>query len=178
MRVYLRALEFEDYKMSIDWRRDDEVWSMLVGPKYFVSSEYEKKWVENVATKSEGNSIQLAVCLKENDKYIGNIYLTGIDWINRTAESHTIIGDKNEWGKGYATEAKRLMLDFAFGERNLRKIHAKILEDNKQSIRVCEKCGYKQEGVLKEAVFKNGKYIDVILFAVFKKDYMESLTAK
>lgn len=41
-RVYLRALEPEDYKVSIKWRKDDDIWSTVVGTKHFASSEYEK----------------------------------------------------------------------------------------------------------------------------------------
>jgi len=47
MKVYLRAFELADYKVSLRWRNDDKLWSALCGPKYFVSSENEKKWIEN-----------------------------------------------------------------------------------------------------------------------------------
>ena len=50
-RVYLRALEPEDYKTSIKWRNDDEIWSMVVGPKYFVSTAYEKNAEDAIYSK-------------------------------------------------------------------------------------------------------------------------------
>ena len=72
-RVYLRALEPEDYKTSIKWRNDDEIWQQLGGVKYFVSEAYEKKWVEDAIFNP--NTIRLAICLKENNLYIGNVYV-------------------------------------------------------------------------------------------------------
>ena len=73
-RVYLRALEPDDYKTSIKWRKNDQIWDMVVGPKYFVSEAYEKKWVEDVIFNSI-NKLVLAICLKEASEHIGYSYL-------------------------------------------------------------------------------------------------------
>ena len=75
-RVYLRAFEPDDYKISIEWRRDPQIWSMLGGTRYYVSSAYEKKWVED--TIAQTKDIKLAICLIENDLYIGNVYIPNI----------------------------------------------------------------------------------------------------
>lgn len=85
-RVYLRALEPDDYKTSIKWRNDDVIWEMLGGTKYFVSSAYEKKWVEDTIYNSK--DVKLAICLCENDRYIGNVYMTNIDQLRRSCHSH------------------------------------------------------------------------------------------
>ena len=50
-RVYLRALEIDDYKISIKWRRDDEIWNMVVGPKYYVSEAMRRNGVEDAILK-------------------------------------------------------------------------------------------------------------------------------
>lgn len=170
MRVYFRALEPEDYKISVKWRNDDEINSMIGGPKYFVSSEYEKKWVEN---KILGNSTDtaLAVCLKENKKYIGNVYLSEIDWINRSGRCPILIGDKNERGKGFATEAQLLILKFAFYERGLNRVFAHVLESNKASLRMYEKCGYQKEGILRHSVYKNGKFENQFILSILRSEF-------
>lgn len=85
-RIYLRAFEPDDYKTSIRWRNDDQIWSMLGGTKYFVSSAYEKKWVEDVIFNPK--DIRVAICLKGNDAYIGNAYITDINMLNKTGVSH------------------------------------------------------------------------------------------
>lgn len=168
-RVYLRALELDDYKASIKWRKDEEIWDMVGGPKYFVSKAYEKKWVED--TIYNNNNIILAICLKENDEHIGYAYITDIHWINRTAQSHSIIGEKELWSKGLATEARMLLLHFAFYERGLKRIWALILEENLSSQRMCEKCGYKKEGFLRESIFKNGEMKNQVLMSVLRHEY-------
>lgn len=177
MNVYLRALEPEDYQVSVKWRNDDEINSMVGGPKYFVSSEYEKKWVENKILNNSTDTV-LALCLKENDKYIGNVYLTEIDWINRTGHCPILIGDKEEWGKGFATEARLLILKFAFYERGLERIWAAVLESNKASLRMLEKCGYQKEGLLRHSVYKNGKFHNQYILSILRCDFDELLKSR
>jgi len=173
-RVYLRALELEDFKTTINWRKDDEIWGMLAGRKYFVSSEYEKKWVQDVIFNNK-NNVTLAICLKGNDRHIGNTYLNDIDWFNRNAESSTLIGEKDCWGKGYGKEATILRLYHGFFELGLERIYSMQLLTNIASIKMLEKCGYCNEGVLRNAVFKNGKYQDLNMMSVLKKDFEELL---
>ncbi len=98
-RVYLRALELDDYKNSIKWRRDDEIWDMVVGPKYYVSEAYENKWVEDAIFKVS-NKLALAICMKETNKHIGYIYFTNIDNKNLSASFGYINWRKRILGKG------------------------------------------------------------------------------
>lgn len=163
-RVYLRAFETDDYKTTIKWRKDDVIWDMLGGTKYFVSEAYEKQWIENTIFNSK--DVKLAVCLVENDKHIGNVYMTNINEINRSCVSHVLIGEKEYWGHGYAREALLLAIDYMFNERNIHRIQANVLVSNVASLKMHEKCGYKQEGTLREAVYKNGKYQDQYVMAL------------
>ena len=165
-RVYLRAFEPDDYKTTIKWRKDDVIWDMLGGTKYFVSEAYEKQWIENTIFNSK--DVKLAVCLDENDKHIGNVYMTNINEINRSCVSHVLIGEKEYWGHGYAREALLLAIDYMFNERNIHRIQANVLVSNVASLKMHEKCGYKQEGTLREAVYKNGKYQDQYVLALVK----------
>lgn len=168
-RIYLRALEPNDYKVSVKWRNDDEIAAMVGGPRYFVSEEKERQWVERAV--NDNSRDVLAICLKENDKYIGNVMIQEIDWINRSAHVPILIGDKEEWGKGYATEARMLALKFVFDERGIERVWATVLEDNVGSLRMHEKCGYKQEGVLRRSVFKNGKFKNQVLMSVLREEF-------
>ena len=168
-RIYLRALEPDDYKTSIKWRKDDEIWGMVGSPKYFVSEAYEKKWVEDAIFNSR--DIKLAVCLKDSDTYIGNVYTTDIDMINRSCTTGVLIGEHAYWGKGYATEAMKLLLDYVFNERNLNRAQALVVESNAASLKMHQKVGYKVEGKLRQSVYKNGKYRDLILLSVLKEEF-------
>lgn len=165
-RVYLRAFEPDDYKTTIKWRKDDKIWDMLGGTKYFVSEAYEKQWIENTIFNSK--DVKLAICLVENEKHIGNVYMTNINEINRSCVSHVLIGEKEYWGNGYAREALLLAIDYMFNERNIHRIQANVLVSNVASLKMHEKCGYKLEGTLREAVYKNGKYQDQYVLALVK----------
>ena len=162
----MRAFEPDDYKTTIKWRKDDVIWDMLGGTKYFVSEAYEKQWIENTIFNSK--DVKLAVCLDENDKHIGNVYMTNINEINRSCVSHVLIGEKEYWGHGYAREALLLAIDYMFNERNIHRIQANVLVSNVASLKMHEKCGYKLEGTLREAVYKNGKYQDQYVLALVK----------
>lgn len=163
-RIYLRAFEPDDYKTTISWRRDDEIWDMLGGPKYFVSESYEKKWIENEIFNSK--DIKLAVCLVETNQHIGNVYFTDIDQLNQSCISHILIGDKNFWGNGYAKEALLLGIDYMVKERNIHRFEAKVLESNNASLRVHQKCGYEVEGLLRKSVYKNGSFQNQYVLAL------------
>jgi RimJ/RimL family protein N-acetyltransferase len=174
-RVYLRALEPEDYLVTSEWRKDDEISHMVGGPKYFVSKEKERQWVLN--TIQDNSRIVLVICLKENDKLIGTINIQEIDWINRSASVPIMIGDKTEWGKGYATEAKFLALNFAFEERGFHRIAELVLENNEDSLKMHEKCGYVREGVLRDSVFKAGRFQNQVRLSVFREEYERAFEA-
>lgn len=165
-RVYLRAFEPDDYKTTIKWRKDDKIWDMLGGTKYFVSEAYEKQWIENTIFNSK--DVKLAICLVENEKHIGNVYMTNINEINRSCVSHVLIGEKEYWGNGYAREALLLAIDYMFNERNMHRIQANVLTSNIASLKMHEKCGYKLEGTLREVVYKNGKYQDQWVLGLVK----------
>lgn len=165
-RVYLRAFEPDDYKTSIHWRRDDAIWSMLGGPKYFVSEAYEKKWIENEIFNSR--DVKLAVCLVESNKHIGNVYFTDINQINQSCHSHVLIGEKDYWGKGYAKEALLLGIDYMINQRNIRRFEAKILESNIASLKMHQKCGFEIEGLLRQSVYKDGQFHNQYIISLIK----------
>lgn len=165
-RVYLRAFEIDDYKTSIHWRRDDTIWSMLGGPKYFVSEAYEKKWIENEIFNSR--DVKLAVCLIESNKHIGNVYFTDINQINQSCHSHVLIGEKDCWGKGYAKEALLLGIDYMVNQRNIHRFEAKILESNNASLKMHQKCGFEIEGLLRQSVYKDGQFQNQYITSLIK----------
>ena len=82
-----------------------------------------------------------------------------------------MIGDKRNYDKGYGTEATKLMLNHAFNNLNLNRIYLKVLEDNPRAIKIYDKCGFKKEGVLRSAVYKNGSYKNLIIMSILKEEF-------
>jgi len=112
--------------------------------------------IHNDAGKGSGSG--------EFDKYIGTISINGIDWINRKAEIGYMIGDKNYWSKGLATEAVKLASDYALKRLNLNKVEAGVVGGNIGSIRALEKNEFKQYCIIPEDHWVDGKYVDVHRF--------------
>jgi len=77
------------------------------------------------------------------------------------------------WGQGLGSEALKLILRYGFDERGLNRIYAHINADNAASLRLHEKCGYQREGVLRQAIFKNGRFKDVVVMSILKEELIE-----
>ena len=168
-RVYLRALELEDYLITYEWRKDEEIQNMVGGPKFFISKEKERQWILN--TIQDQNRMVLGIFLKENDQLIGTVNIQDIDWVNRSAHVPILIGNKSYWGGGYASEARILALKFAFYERGIHRIWALVLEDNIPSLKLHERMGYVKEGLLRDSVYKNGRFQNQVYMGLLKEDF-------
>jgi RimJ/RimL family protein N-acetyltransferase len=95
-----------------------------------------------------------------NGEYVGNIGLhKGKDVYRKSAEIGYFLGE-SYWNKGIMTRAVKLVCEFGFRELDIIRIHAGIFEYNSSSMRVLEKCGFRREAVLKNAVMKNGRICD------------------
>lgn len=167
-RVYLRALEIEDYKVIHDIRKQDDVIFGYSKYNTFPSSENDKKWVESrIFNKDE---VTCAICLKETDELIGCIFLLDIDMYNRVASCPLFLSN-SFYGNGYAKEARFLMLKYAFYERGLLRITDYVNEKNVASLQLHNKCGYFLEGVMRQAIFKNGERLNLCILGCLKEDF-------
>jgi [ribosomal protein S5]-alanine N-acetyltransferase len=171
-RVYLRGLEFDDYKTIHEIKQDADVLYGYSKYNTYPSSENDKKWVESRIFNKE--EVTCAVCLKETDELIGVVFLLNIDLFNRAGSCPIFIG-KEYWGNGYGTEARMLILKYAFYERGLFRITDYVIEDNIASLKLHEKCGYKQEGIMRKAAFKNGEFVNEYILGCLKEDFEKLL---
>jgi len=106
-------------------------------------------------------------------KHIGNITLQRINWIYRSAEMAIVIGEKDCWGAGYATEALTALYDHGFNRMNLRRIWSGTAATNEGMRAVFVKLGMKEEGVFREAMFLNGYWTDVLEYAIIEDEWRE-----
>lgn len=98
--------------------------------------------------------------------------LSHINRIHGTAVTGAVIGEKEYWGKGYGSEAKLLLLKYAFDVLNLRKICSAAIAFNERSIRYQERTGYKIEGRRANQIYADGQYWDEVLLAVYREDWL------
>lgn len=83
-----------------------------------------------------------------------------------------LIGNKDYWGNGYAGEALRQLLEFVFKERGMNRVEALVLEDNIQSIKMLKRIGYRQDGILRQSVYKNGGFKNQIVLSILASDFI------
>ena len=170
MKVYLRAFEIADYIIVNKWRNDPEITKYLGGNAFMVSSEREKKSIENKIFDDSKN-IYFAICDKKNDKLIGYTQINNIDLRNLKAEwGGTLIGEKDYIGGGYGKEASMLMLRFLFDQYPVNKCYGFCLKEHPHTSKLLINLGFTQDGILRKDLFKNGEFKDILLFSILREE--------
>jgi RimJ/RimL family protein N-acetyltransferase len=168
--IRLRELERADLPALNQWRNDPELLDMLGNNFLFIAGAVDEKWYDSYLASRDHN-VRLAIVVETSGQYVGNVNLTGIHAVNRSAEFSILIGEKALWGKGVGQEATRLMLAHAFGDRNLHRVYLHVLAGNERALRLYERVGFRREGTLREAVFKNGAYQDLVTMSVLRHEH-------
>ncbi|HZF59439.1 MAG TPA: GNAT family protein [Rubrobacter sp.] len=107
-------------------------------------------------------------------KPVGQIELVDIHPLQRRAEMHLLVGEKNVWGRGYGSRAVRRLLGHAFEDLNLRRVFAMADEDNGRVIRLFERCGFAREGLLRRHRLRHGQPVDMVVMGVLEEEYRAS----
>jgi len=168
-KVRLRAVERDDLPRYVEWFSDPEVRRHLLVYLPF-SLAQEERWFEGLLERLERQEDVLLAIEAADGVHIGNVGLHRIDWKNRSAELGIVIGDKAYWNQGYGTDAIRTLVDLAFREMNLHRVFLRVDADNARGIRCYHKAGFQQEGILRDAAFREGVYHDQVIMSVLQPD--------
>lgn len=164
--IYLRLMNEGDTDNIVKWRNSDFVRRNFIYQKPFTREGHEN-WVRTMI--DTGKVIQFIICTKD-ERPIGSVYLRDIDQIHHKAEYGIFIGEKDALKKGYGTQAAKLIIAYAFEKLKLHKLMLRVLAENGQAKRSYEKAGFIQEAYLKDEVFLEGQYKDVIYMAVIHEE--------
>lgn len=168
-RIYLRKISETDVNEKyLGWLNDSEI-------NKYLETRWGKQTFQSILefVKSKFNSDNeplFAICTLEGN-HIGNIKLGPINPNHKSADVSLFIGEKEFWGKGYATEAITLITDYGFKTLNLNKLKAGAYAENLGSVNAFKKCGYLQEGLLRKQVISGEKLTDIILMGITAEDY-------
>jgi RimJ/RimL family protein N-acetyltransferase len=171
-RVRLRATERDDVKKFYVWVNDPDV-ARYLSLYLPLSTVDEENWFEAM-TKREQSEKTLVIEVPDSNawKMIGNCGVFGIDSVSRSAELGIMIGEKDEWNKGYGTETMLLLARHCFETLNLNRTFLHVYAENQRARRSYEKAGFVEEGRLREGVYKNGKYDDVIVMGLLRSEWI------
>ncbi len=158
-------------KIEADWHLNSEYCRLLDwDPARRFSSKTIQKWVEK--QYENPNDYSFAIRLLENDRIIGGIGLDGINWTQRESFVGIGLGEKDDWGKGYGTDAMRVILRYAFTELNLRRVSLDVFEYNPRGIRSYEKAGFVVEGRVRGLIRREGRRWDVIYMGILREEWL------
>lgn len=170
-KILLREIARSDVEIINAWRADKDLVDLLGGPFRHVGLEIDQAWFD-AYLKNRANNVRLAICRPEDGQIIGVVYLLQIDWLNRSAELSIQIGVAAQRGQGVGEAAVRAALQHAFADLNLHRIHLTVLSTNARAIALYKKAGFSTEGCFREALFKNGSYVDLMSMALLKNEFV------
>lgn len=171
--LIIRETVFDDCRYFAEWEQLPEV------TEFFTMDEgrsYEQIVTEFVRYNLDPAKMQFTITLKPEDKPIGKIYLSRIDTHEDSLDiTRVYIADLDHRGHGYGEEALRLILEYAFINLHMERVTIDHFEGNKIAAALYEKIGFKNEGLMRNAGKKNGKYVNLQLKSMLRAEYYDKL---
>jgi RimJ/RimL family protein N-acetyltransferase len=154
------------------WQRDSEYWRLLASEAAFpYSVQAIKKWVEKDFAQDPPPFSMFLIRTLEDDRLIGEIGLDSVRNGHGDAFVGIGIGERDYWGKGYGTDAMRVILRYAFTELNLERVSLDVFEYNPRAVRSYEKAGFKHEGRARGVLHRAGRRWDLIFMGILREEW-------
>jgi len=169
-KVYLRPVEREDARLMYDSLSNEELIRMT-GLQGFFTLAGTESYVDRIS--GDSSRADFIFCSQETDEPLGDVVLNNIDKTNRCSNMRVAMFNQEHYGKGYGSEAIRLLLDYGFGRLNLHRIELEVYAYNERAIRAYEKLGFKREGIRRDGWFFDHKYHDCISMGILENEYRE-----
>ena len=166
--VNLGPLTKEHLPLNQTWINDPRVNQFLI-VSWPLTMEAEEAWYEQIA-KDPQNNIQVLIYARDTGEPIGTMDLR-INTLNQVGSTGALIGDPAYHGRGYGTEAKMLLLEYAFNWRGLHSVTSRVLACNGRSARYNERCGYREVGRLTGVHIRDGERCDEIIMQVMADEW-------
>jgi len=155
------------------WNQDTE-WLRLLDtdPPRLLSEKKWKEWLEKDQEKEVSDEIFFAIRDQTDDALIGFIGLFDLFRYHADTLVAIALGERDCWGKGYGTDAMRVMLRYAFNELNLRRVGLIVFEYNPRAMRSYEKAGFILEGRIRGAILREGRRWDWLYMGVLRDEWL------
>jgi RimJ/RimL family protein N-acetyltransferase len=166
-RVYARALRVSDLPYLSAWAVDPLLEEM-VGSEFFHDfiHVYRRSPTFLDALRADRTQLNMVICTREDDRPIGLVRLFNLHRRDGYAFLETIVADPRALRLGYGIEGSKLIAYWAIDVLKLRRLEAKVYPWNRLSINTMKRRGWKLEGVLREAVYHDGEYRDLLVFGI------------
>jgi RimJ/RimL family protein N-acetyltransferase len=168
--VLLRAIRRDDLSRLCAFNNDLAV-ELAGGGDPPIPQSLERLQAEFDSEAAKGGRNGASFAIETDGLFIGQCALFHFDDVAHTAMLGITIGDKAYWGRGYGREAIRLLLDYAFRLRNLRRVWLSVNGNNERAIRAYRACGFVEEGRLRQHAWSNGAYIDLVQMGILRAEW-------
>jgi RimJ/RimL family protein N-acetyltransferase len=169
-KVVLRAITRDDLERLCQFNNDIAV-ELAGGGDPPEPQSLERFQAEFEGGLGRGGRDGTRFAIEADGTCIGQCALFQFDAVARTCELGITIGDKEFWGRGYGTDAIRLLLDYAFRLRNVRRVYLTVNGNNERAIGAYRASGFVEEGRLRAHVWSNGQYIDLVNMGVLRDEW-------
>lgn len=166
--VALRDFRPGDAEAVRRWFNDERVTADLVGSRDGFDLEAASGWVERAMDTSRDR--KWAITIDGSDDAVGFVALFGLDR-DVGPELAVLVGEPSAWGKGVAREAERQACIHAFRELGAHRVHAEIPATNEAAQKVVTFLGFRQEGLLKQAIVRGDERIDNQIWGLLPEDF-------
>lgn len=166
-RVRLRPVQPGDLPRFAEWLADPEVRRWLAALQEAPSLQDEVEWYED--SRANADNVLWSIETLEG-QLIGTVELRTVPYAAR-AELGIAIQDKAQWSKGYGTDTVRQVLDYGFNELDLNRIELTVDEANARGRRCYEKCGFREEGLLRQHRIVDGVPANTVMMAILKDEW-------
>jgi len=160
--ISLRRVKQDDLKFLRDWRNTPSIWENNT-QFILLNLKQQNSWFKKINDNISKERMFTVIDGKQNP--IGICGLVQIDEDNRNAKVAIIIGNTKNHSKGIGTESLNLLLEYGFKELKIHRIDAEVIEYNKKSLNFFKKLGFKQEAVMRDYIFRNGKWWNLFIFS-------------
>lgn len=174
-KVRLTAITENDLPTLASWYEDTDLRRLFDATPAFPRSPRELgRWLEERQARPDGHLF--AIRPVDGAGMVGCLELDGILWSHRNAWLSILLGDRSSWGRGWASEAMRLVMAFAFDELNLHRLQLTVFADNERALRLYDRLGFVREGAYREFLLRDGKAQDMLLFGLLRREWAAEAT--
>jgi len=129
----------------------------------------EEAWFAGLSAMKD--TYNFAIEDLETGLYLGGCGLNAVDWKNGRGTVGIFIGQEAYLGRGYGTDAMRVLVDFLFNETNLNKLTLNVFSFNERAVKSYKKCGFVVEGTHRQEIFRGGRYHDELHMGLLRAEW-------
>lgn len=167
VRLVPHTAEFADCVLR--WRNDPDILGQLCSERAPTREEHEQ-WLARLDERRR----EFVVLDAGTSQPLGTASLSDVDARSGQAELGILIGEKSAWGRGIGRAAILALLKVAFDELVLHRVYLRVFPDNERALRLYASAGFVREGLLREAVRKDGRFRDLVVMSILDREWRAS----